>query len=216
MSDLIRVLVADDHPVVRQGLVSIITPGHGMEVVGEAADGAEAVAQARALQPDVIQMDLLMPCKTGLEAITEIKEDNPQTRILVLTSFGEEDRVSDAIRAGALGFLIKDSSTDDLFHAIREVYADNLSLPPEIARRLMQNLQQPKHEQSPVDVLTKREIDVLQAVARGLANREIAEELAVNEATVRSHVSNLLDKLGLSNRTQTALYAIDAGLVDHE
>jgi len=165
MSDLIRVLVADDHPVVRQGLVSIITPGHGMEVVGEAADGAEAVAQARALQPDVIQMDLLMPCKTGLEAITEIKEDNPQTRILVLTSFGEEDRVSDAIRAGALGFLIKDSSTDDLFHAIREVYADNLSLPPEIARRLMQNLQQPKHEQSPVEVLTKREIDVLQAVA---------------------------------------------------
>ena len=216
MSDLIRVLVADDHPVVRQGLVSIITPGHGMEVVGEAADGAEAVAQATALQPDVIQMDLLMPCKTGLEAITEIKEDNPQTRILVLTSFGEEDRVSDAIRAGALGFLIKDSSTDDLFHAIQEVYADNLSLPPEIARRLMQNLQQPKHEQSPVDVLTKREIDVLQAVARGLANREIAEELALNEATVRSHVSNLSDKLGLSNRTQAALYAIDAGLVDHE
>ena len=216
MSDLIRVLVADDHPVVRQGLVSIITPGHGMEVVGEAADGAEAVAQARALQPDVIQMDLLMPCKTGLEAITEIKEDNPQTRILVLTSFGEEDRVSDAIRAGALGFLIKDSSTDDLFHAIREVYADNLSLPPEIARRLMQNLQQPKHEQSPVDVLTKREIDALQAVARGLANREIAEELAINEATVRSHVNNLLDKLGLSNRRQAALYAIDAGLVDHE
>jgi len=165
MSDLIRVLVADDHPVVRQGLVSIITPGHGMEVVGEAADGAEAVAQARALQPDVIQMDLLMPCKTGLEAITEIKEDDPQTQILVLTSFGEEDRVSDAIRAGALGFLIKDSSTDDLFHAIREVYADNLSLPPEIARRLMQNLQQPKHEQSLVEVLTKREIDVLQAVA---------------------------------------------------
>jgi NarL family two-component system response regulator LiaR len=168
------------------------------------------------LQPDVILMDLLMPCKTGLEAITEIKEDNPQTRILVLTSFGEEDRVSDAIRAGALGFLIKDSSTEDLFHAIREVYADNLSLPPEIARRLMQNLQQPKHEQSPVDVLTKREVDVLQAVARGLANREIAEKLAINEATVRSHVSNLLDKLGLSNRTQAALYAIDAGLVDHD
>ncbi len=113
--------------------------------------------------------------------------------------------MSDAIRAGALGFLIKDSSTDDLFHAIREVYADNLSLPPEIARRLMQNLQQPKHEQSPVDVLTKREIDALQAVARGLANREIAEELAINEATVRSHVSKLLDKLGLSNCTQAAL-----------
>ena len=130
----------------RRGLVSIITPGHEMNVVGEAADGVEAVAQARALQPDLILMDLLMPSKSGVEAITEIIQHNSQSWVLLLTSFGEEDRVSDAIRAGALGFLIKESSTDDLFHAIRGVYADNLSLPPKIAQRLMQDLQQPRRE----------------------------------------------------------------------
>jgi len=215
-SEHIRVLVADDHPVVRKGLVSILTHGHGMEVVGEAADGAEAVEQARELRPDVILMDLMMPHKNGLEAIAEIKQDNPQARIMVLTSFGEEDRVSDAIRAGALGFLIKDSSTDDLFHAIREVYSDNLSLPPEIAQRLMQDLKEPRRDQSPETLLTNREGDVLQAVARGLSNREIAEQLTINAATVRSHVSNLLEKLRLSNRTQLALYAIDSGLAERD
>ena len=215
MSDLIRVLVADDHTVVRQGLCSVITPRNGMEVVGEAANGAEAVDMVRSLLPDVILMDLLMPEKSGLEAIVEIRQENPHARIIVLTSFGEEDRISAAITAGALGYLLKDASTDELFHAIHEVYSENLSLQPAIANKLMQNLRQPKQGPSSGAHLTSREIDVLRELALGLSNQEIAARLVIGETTVRTHVSKLLEKLGLSNRTQMALYAIDAGIAEH-
>jgi len=215
MTDLIRILIADDHMVVRRGLCSLLIPRNGMEVIGEAADGVEAVELARSLQPDVILMDMVMPHLDGPEAVVEIKKENPEARILILTSFGEDARVSAAIRAGALGYLLKDSSPDELFHAIREVAQGNLSLPPQVAMKLMQDLQKPKRDRLPPETaLTQRELDVLRGIAQGLSNQDIAGQLMISQATVRSHVSSLLSKLGLTNRTQAALYAVEAGLLE--
>lgn len=215
MTDLIRILIADDHMVVRRGLCSLLIPRNGMQVIGEASDGVEAVELAHSLQPDVILMDILMPRLDGPEAIIEIKKENPDARVLVLTSFGEDARVSAAIRAGALGYLLKDTSPDELFHAIREVAQGNLSLPPQVAMKLMQDLQKPKADRLPPEkALTERELDVLRGIAQGLSNQEIGRQLMISQATVRSHVSSLLSKLGLTNRTQAALYAVQAGLLD--
>ena len=216
MSEIIRVLVADDHAIVRQGLFSVITPSDGMEVVGQAVNGAEAVEMARSLQPDVILIDLVMPEKSGLDAIREIKQENQDARILVLTSFGDDNRVSEAIQSGALGFILKDSSIEDLFHAIREVYAANMSLPAGIAQKLIHGIGQPPTSQSVEFNLTRRELEVLKLIAQGSTNQEIANDLSIGQGTVRSHVSSLLGKLGLTNRTQVALYAIDRGLVDRD
>jgi NarL family two-component system response regulator LiaR len=160
MTDLIRILVADDHMVVRRGLCSLLIPRNGMKVIGEAADGVEAVELAHSLQPDVILMDMLMPRLNGPEAIVEIKKENPDARVLVLTSFGEEDKVAAAIRAGALGYLLKDSSPDELFHAIRSVYRGNLSLPQHLALKLVHDLEHPKDATPPKTSLTAREMDV--------------------------------------------------------
>jgi len=214
MSDLIRILVADDHIVVRRGLSSLLIPRNGMQVVGEAADGVEAVALAQELQPDVILMDMAMPHKDGVTAITEIKQHNPAARILVLTSFGEEGQVSRAIKAGALGYLLKDSSPDQLFEAIRNVAGGNLSLPANLALKLVQEMQRPSPAEAPEAVLTERELDVLKGIARGLSNQEIARELAISVTTVRTHVSSLFTKLKLANRTQAALYAVEHGLTE--
>jgi NarL family two-component system response regulator LiaR len=184
-------------------------PRNGIEVVGEAATGREAVDLARTLQPDVILMDMIMPEMDGPEAITLIKQENPKARILVLTSFGESTQVSAAVQAGALGYLLKDSSPDDLLHAILGVYRGNLVLPQDLAQKLMQ----PQPAAPAIDQLTDREIDVLRLLAQGQSNQEIARNLHISTTTVRSHMSNILMKLGVSNRTQAALVARERQLL---
>ena len=212
----IRVLIADDHPVVRRGLRTLFSSEPGIEPVGEAVDGAEAVVMARSLQPDVILLDMVMPHKNGLEAINEIKQDNPEARILVLTSFAEDEKVFPAIKAGALGYLLKDSSPEELLDAIRNVYHGQSSLHPTIARKLINELKRPSDSLPTQTTLTDREVEVLKLVAQGLTNQEIADKLVLSEWTVRTHVRNILDKLHLANRTQAALYALKEGLADLE
>jgi len=215
MTETIHILIADDHAIVREGLRALIDTERGMELVGEAADGVEAVLRARALQPDVILLDLVMPRKDGIEAIGEIKQENPEARILVLTSFAEDDKVFPAIKAGALGYLLKDSSPQELLQAIRDVYRGESSLHPTIARKVIGELNRPPENLPPTEEpLTEREVEVLSLVARGLSNQEIADRLVVSERTVRTHVSNILGKLHLANRTQAALYAVREGLAD--
>ncbi len=212
MTETIRVLIADDHTVVRGGLCALLEDVPDIEVVAEAADGVEAVLKARAMKPDVILMDLMMPRKTGIEAIEEIKRENPQARILVLTSFSDDDKVFSAIKAGALGYLLKETSPDDLVHAIRDVYHGESSLHPAIARKLIRELNRPTTLPPSDEPLTEREAEVLVLVARGLSNQDIADRLVISERTVRTHVSNILSKLHLANRTQAALYALKEGL----
>ncbi|MFN8484693.1 MAG: response regulator transcription factor [Anaerolineae bacterium] len=209
MSELIRVMIADDHFVVRQGLATLLVPRNGMQVVGEAANGREAVDLARTLRPDVILMDMLMPEMEGPEAIALIIKENPQARILVLASFAETTRLSAAIQAGALGYLLKDSSPDDLLQAIRSVYRRNLFLPQDLAVKLMQ----PQPAAPALDDLTERELDVLRLLAQGQSNLEIAATLGISATTVRSHVSSILAKLSVTNRTQAALVARERNLL---
>jgi NarL family two-component system response regulator LiaR len=212
MSAEIRILVADDHAVVREGLRALIETEPGMELIGEAADGVEAVRQARALEPDVILLDLVMPRKGGIEAIREIKQETPSVRILVLTSFAEDDKVFPAIKAGAQGYLLKDASPRELLGAIRDIHRGEPSMHPTVARKLMLELQRSSELPPTEEPLTEREAEVLGLVARGLTNQEIADRLFVSERTVRTHVSNILSKLHLANRTQAALYALREGL----
>jgi len=213
MNDLIKVLVVDDHMVVREGLGALLTPRNGMEVVGQAADGAEAVEKARALDPDVILMDLNLPKKSGLEAIADIIQHNPDARILVLTSYDEQENISAAINAGALGYLVKNSPAPELFHAIRGVAMGSLSVSPAVTQAMLRDMRQPNPvPPSPEPTLTTREREVLRGLAQGQSNQEIAETLNIEKTTVRSHISNILDKLGVENRTQAALYAVEMEL----
>jgi NarL family two-component system response regulator LiaR len=208
----IRVLIADDHAIVRKGLCALLATEPDIQVVGEAREGREAITQARRLSPDVILMDLVMPCVDGLEAIQHISSCQPETRILVLTSFAGDDKIFPAIRAGALGYLLKDSGPDELVRAIHEVHRGDSSLHPSVARKLLQKVSHAPRRRSEPDPLTEREIEVLRLVAGGGSNREISEQLAISEATVRTHVSNILSKLNLCSRTQAALYALREGL----
>jgi len=212
--DTIRILIADDHAIVREGLRTLIASESGMELVGEAADGIEAVSLARSLKPDVILMDVVMPHKDGLEAISEIKQENPEMCILVLTSFAEEDKVFPAIRAGALGYLLKDSSPEQLLQAIYDVHRGESSLHPSVALKLVREISQPSDLPPAEHPLTEREVDVLELVAQGLSNQEIADQLVISEWTVRTHVRNILGKLHLANRTQATLYALREGLAE--
>ncbi len=207
MADKIRVLVVDDHTVVREGLSALLSSSkYGIEVVGQAADGVEAVEMARQLSPDVILMDMIMPRMGGLEAIEKIRAQQPDARILMLTSFSEDAEVVAALKAGAMGYLRKDSSAEELVQAIGSVAMGQLSLPQDLAQQLLLQAHA-KDTTHPDDILTRREQDVLQCLEQGLSNREIAEALSVTTATVRTHVSSILRKLGVKNRTQAALVA---------
>jgi len=212
----LRILIADDHTVVREGLAAIISVQPDMELAGQAGDGVEAVELARALGPDVILMDLVMPRQDGLAAIQAIKQANPQARILVLTSFADDERVFPAIKAGALGYLLKDAPRDQLLQAIRAVAEGRASLHPEIALRVMRELKEPAELPADRVTLTEREVETLRLIARGLTNEEIAAALVIHERTVAKYVSSILDKLHVANRTQAALYALRQGLADLE
>lgn len=211
MKEPIRVLVADDHAIVVGGLAALIATEPDMVLVGSAADGEAAVAAAQALEPDVILLDLQMPRKDGVAAIAEIRALQPAARILVLTSFDDDERVFKAMKAGALGYLLKDASPAYLLEAIRNVAAGKATLHPDIALKLIQELHRPSPLPPTAEPLTAREMEVLKLVARGLANAEIAGQLTVSERTVRTHISNILGKLHLANRTQAALYALKEG-----
>jgi NarL family two-component system response regulator LiaR len=212
MTETIRVLIVDDHTVVRDGLNALLSAEPGMEVVGAAADGVEAVKLAHELNPDVVLLDLVMPRMDGVQATIEIKRINPEARILVLTSFAENHQVFSAIKSGAIGYLMKDTSSEDLIQAIRDTYHNKPALQPEIARKLMRDIQSQAGQESLVSTLTDREIEILQQVALGKTNQEIADELFLSERTVRTHITNILAKLRLSNRTQAALYALREGI----
>jgi NarL family two-component system response regulator LiaR len=222
MKKPIRVLLVDDHAIVRDGIRSLLTTQPDIEVVGETNNGREAVAIAESLQPEVILMDLVMPGMDGIEAIRRIVDSQPESRILVLTSFSAEDKVFPAIKAGAMGYLFKDCDSEELVRAIRQVFRGESSLHPKIARMLLQEMATPRREgvceSAPrpdlpaVDPLTDRELEVLKLVARGRSNREIADELVVAEGTIRTHVSNILSKLHLVSRTQATLFALREGL----
>jgi two-component system, NarL family, response regulator LiaR len=209
----IRVLIADDHPVIREGLRGLIATEPGMILIGEASDGDEAVERSRALQPDVVLLDLVMPRKDGLSAIGEIRKAAPNARILVLTALAEDAKIFPALKAGADGYLIKDSSPQELLEAISNVYLGGSPLDSIVARRVVDRINRPEGSR-PEDTLTEREREVLCLVAQGLSNKDIAERLVTTERTVRSHMGSILQKLQLENRTQAALYALRVGIAE--
>lgn len=212
MKEKLHILIVDDHTIVRDGLQALISAEATMEVVGVGADGVEAVEKARQLKPDVILLDLLMPRKDGVQATAEIRKENPAARILILTSYAEDHQVFSAIKAGAMGYLMKDTSAEELIQAIRDVAENRPALQPAIARKLMRDIQQQDGEAQSDNSLTEREIEILQMVAKGLTNQQIADALFLSERTVRTHITNILGKLRLDNRTQAALYALKEGI----
>lgn len=212
MNEVIRVYITDDHHIVRRGIKQLLETEEDIDVIGEATNGREAVADMDKLKPDIVLMDLVMPVMDGIEAIHQIKAGHPSIQILVLTSFTTDDKVFPAIKAGALGYLIKDTSPEELVHAIRQVYQGQLTLHPSIAQKLLKELALTSEQPPSPDPLTEREVDVLKLIARGLSNQEIADALFVSIATVYTHVSKILEKLHLASRTQAALYALREGL----
>jgi NarL family two-component system response regulator LiaR len=216
--DPIRVLIVDDHAIIRKGVKAVLDLVPDIELVGEAENGKLAIKLDSDLQPDVILMDLMMPEMDGIACISEIKARRPEARILVLTNFAGEDMIFPAIKAGAMGYHLKDSSPETLEEAIHLVFRGEPFLHPLIAKKVLEELHSPPEEPGTYETLTKRELEVLNLVAHGLENKEIAEQLVVSEATIRTHVSNILGKLHLASRTQAALYALREGLasLDHQ
>jgi DNA-binding NarL/FixJ family response regulator len=214
MADPIRVLLVDDHAVVREGLRNFLALQDGLEIVGEAGDGNEAIEQAQLLEPDVILMDLVMPGLDGIGAMRQLRVRSPASRVIVLTSFLEDERVLPAIQAGAAGYLLKNVAPAELARAIRAAHAGEAIIDPTAAARLVHAIAddaRPRIEQP--ERLTRRERDVLELIARGRSNKRIALELGISEKTVKTHVGHLLAKLGVTDRTQAALMAVEEGLV---
>jgi NarL family two-component system response regulator LiaR len=208
----IRVFITEDHAIVRKGVRNLLSLEKDIEVVGEAVNGQEAVSKVSELDPDVILMDLMMPGMDGIQAIRRIKTDHPDAKVLVLTSFATDDKIFPAIKAGALGYLLKDSDPAELVTAIRQVNAGECSLHPVIARKVLQELNLSPKQSPGSQLLTVREVEVLRMVAQGKSNRQIADELVISLGTVRAHLSNILSKLHLASRTQATLYALREGL----
>jgi len=210
----IRVLIVDDHGVVRQGLRTYLELLDDIEVIGEAENGLEALAQVGQHQPDVVLMDLVMPEMDGIEATRRVCTISPSTRVIVLTSFADDEKVFPAIKAGATGYLLKDVSPGELASAIRAVHAGETHLHPDITKKLVDQFASPRTDPRPApDELTPRELEVLRLIAQGMSNRAIAQALAISEKTVKTHVSNILSKLHLADRTQAAIYAHRQGLM---
>jgi DNA-binding NarL/FixJ family response regulator len=215
VAEEIRILVVDDHPIVRQGLRAFLDTRDGMAVVGEAGDGETAVAEAARLRPDVILMDLLMPGTDGLTAIGRIRSDDPAARILVLTSFSSADQVVPAVRAGAAGYLLKDAAPEEVEAAVRAVHRGESRLDPQVTATVMAEVAQPAPagaDEAALATLTPREREVLGLLAQGLTNAQMARQLVLSEKTVKTHVSSILAKLRLADRTQAALFAARLGL----
>ncbi|HEX8217783.1 MAG TPA: response regulator transcription factor [Chloroflexia bacterium] len=212
-SDKIAVVLVDDHAIVRQGLRTYLELQPDIEVVGEASDGREAIGVVRDTLPDIVLMDLVMPNSDGVEATRAITGMAPSTRVIVLTSFSEDEKVFASIKAGAQGYLMKDVLPSDLVKAIRTVYKGEAQLDPEIARKLMHEFTNPQPT-APRHDLTERELEVLRLIAHGKTNKDISEDLVLSEKTVKTHVSNILQKLHLSDRTQAAVYALRQKIVD--
>jgi two-component system, NarL family, response regulator LiaR len=210
----INVLLVDDQTVVREGMAAILSFYPEIEVVGQATDGIQALELVRQTKPDVVLLDMVMPRLDGLSTIPGIKEASPDTKILVVTGFAENDRVYQAIKAGALGYILKDSTREQLLQAIRDVSDGKASLQPSIALKLIQEINEPSELTKTADPLTPRELETLRLIARGQSNQEIADSLVVHERTIAKYVSSILDKLQLANRTQAALYALREGLSD--
>jgi two-component system, NarL family, response regulator LiaR len=214
MGEILRILVVDDHSLVREGLRLVLSNEPDMDVVGEAANGLEAVKQARLLKPDIILMDLRMPRMNGIEAITEIKKQDGEVRIIVLTSFSDDNEVLPAIQAGARGYLLKDTHPAEILAAIRDLGQNRSTINPLIVEKLIHEIVEQKKQEASAPQLTKREIEVLKLVAQGASNLEIAKKLSVSEHTINAHIGNILKKLHLDNRTQAVLFAIKEGWVD--
>lgn len=212
MVDAIRVLIVDDHSVVREGLRAFLQLQDGLEVVGEAADGEEAIEAASRLRPDVILMDLVMPRLGGVAAMRRLREEVPEARVIVLTSFLDDDKLLPALRAGAAGYLLKNAEPQDVARAVRAAHAGEALLDPVVAARLVETLAA-EDGQEPLDRLTPREREVLVLIGRGFSNKRIANELDLSEKTVKTHVGHVLAKLGVTDRTQAAVVAVRAGIV---
>jgi two-component system, NarL family, response regulator LiaR len=215
---MISILIADDHAIVRRGLRALLSTESGIDVVGETDNGHEVVALYRQLHPDVVLLDLVLPGQDGLEALEQIRATDPDACVLVLTSYSENERILAAVRAGAVGYLLKDASPEQLLQAIQDVYNGNTHLHPTIALKMLRDIDAsfapPSSRKAPDDPLTDREVDVLKRVAQGYSNGDISKMLGISERTVGNHIGSILRKLRLANRTQAALYALQRGLVE--